>query len=220
MAYCRKCGAKLKDDDVFCYMCGESVNIETDSVSSPTSKEESIALAENLKAEFSALEKLQKEIVDNQTRLGRPVVYNDRRYSAFRFFWPFLIYAYLALNVIYIIGAVISASNQDQGGMVLGFFIGLAAAAGLLIYGGSYAGNKRDRLNKEISDEEYQKRKRYKELAERTNVLITRLNNRKIDNLELVPVQFRTKHHMERVIALLQSDRAANFSEALKMLEN
>lgn len=239
MAYCRKCGAQLKDDDVFCFMCGQPIDRQANAdafaaaqnataVAAPEqarpqmSKEESIALAEKLRDEYSVIERLQKEVNENQTALQKPVVLSGRRYSMFRFFWPFFIYAYIALNAIYLVGMIISSGSNDGDGIIFAFLLGLAAAVGLLIFGGVHAGRKRDRLNEEIGEEENMIRKRHRDLETRTAELITKLNNKKRGVSEyqnLVPIRFRTKHYMERVLILIQTDRAADFYEALGMLK-
>ena len=228
MIYCRKCGAQLKDNDEFCFKCGETVDQEASKLSEanmlplPQTKEESISVAEKLKDEYASVEKLLKEINENETILSRPVVIDGRRYTGFRFFWPFLIYGYLVLMAVYIVGAIICVLNEDSGDMVLVMFIGLAAAGGLMIWGGSLAGRKRDRLNKELSDEEYEKRKRVKELVERTNELKIKYNN-KVNEFsgyhQYVPYQFRSKQHMERVVFLLETNKAENFSDAIRLLD-
>ena len=237
MAYCRKCGTKLKDEDVFCYMCGQS--IDRGEPSSPVvdsfdedgtpilavpsmTKEESIELAEKLKAEYGAIEKLQRDISDNETVLKRPVNPSGRRHSAFKFFWPFLIYAYLALNIIYIVGALISGANNDEGGIIASLFLGLGAAAGLLIFGGIRAGRKRDSLNQALADEEYQMRKRQNDLVNRNNELKTKLTSKKREVSQytsMIPSKFRTKQYMDRVLMLLQTGRAESFADAINMLK-
>lgn len=237
MAYCRKCGAQLKDDDVFCFMCGQPIDKQANAIAvaelknavtvpesarPPMSKEESIVLAEKLRDEYSVIERLQKELNENETALKRPVNLSGKRYSAFRFFWPFFIYAYIALNVVYVIGALTSASSNDAEGVIFSFILGIAAAVGLLIFGGIHAGRKRDRLNEELGEEENMIRRRHRDLETRTAELRTKLNNKKKGVSEyqnLVPIRFRTKHYMERVIILIQTDRAAGFYEAIDMIE-
>lgn len=237
MAYCRKCGAQLKDEDVFCFMCGQPIDKqanadaiaelkeaspESEPARPSMSKEESIALAEKLRDEYSAIERLQRELGDNQAALQRPVILSGRRYSTFRFFWPFLIYAYIALNAFYLIGMIISAGSNDETGIAFGFVIGLCAAVGLLIFGGMRAGRKRDMRNEEIAEEEDMIRRRHKDLETRTSEIITKLNNKKRGVSEyqnLVPIRFRSKHYMDRVLVLIQTDRAAGFYEAIDMLE-
>lgn len=237
MAYCRKCGAQLKEDDVFCFMCGQPIdkvaNAEAESVlgnevpvtesARPVmSKEESIALAEKLRDEYSAIERLQREINDNQTALKKPVVLSGKRYSMFRFFWPFFIYAYIALYVIYLVGIFISAGINEVDGIIASLFISIAAAVGLLIFGGIYASRKRDRLNEQLGEEEYMIRKRQRDLETHTAEIMNKLSIKKKGVSEyqnLVPIRFRKKHYMERVLILIQTDRAAGFYEAIDMLD-
>ena len=107
MSYCRQCGAQLKEDDVFCFLCGQPIDrqankeafavaetgnetVVSEQARPQMSKEESIALAEKLRDEYSAIERLQREINDNQTALKKPVVLSGRRYSMFRFFFLLL----------------------------------------------------------------------------------------------------------------------------------
>ncbi len=237
MAYCRKCGAQLKEDDVFCFMCGQPIdkvaNAEAESVlgnevpvtesARPVmSKEESIALAEKLRDEYSAIERLQREINDNQTALKKPVVLSGKRYSMFRFFWPFFIYAYIALYVIYLVGIFISAGINEVDGIIASLFISIAAAVGLLIFGGIYASRKRDRLNEQLGEEEYMIRKRQRDLETHTAEIMNKLSIKKKGVSEyqnLVPIRFRKKHYMERVLILIQTGRAAGFYEAIDMLD-
>ncbi len=237
MAYCRKCGAQLKEDDVFCFMCGQPIdkvaNAEAESVlgnevpvtesARPVmSKEESIALAEKLRDEYSAIERLQREINDNQTALKKTVVLSGKRYSMFRFFWPFFIYAYIALYVIYLVGIFISAGINEVDGIIASLFISIAAAVGLLIFGGIYASRKRDRLNEQLGEEEYMIRKRQRDLETHTAEIMNKLSIKKKGVSEyqnLVPIRFRKKHYMERVLILIQTDRAAGFYEAIDMLD-
>lgn len=239
MAYCRKCGAQLKEDDVFCFLCGQLIDrqanteafavaetgketVVSEQARPQMSKEESIALAEKLRDEYSAIERLQREINDNQTALKKPVVFSGRRYSMFRFFWPFFIFAYLALIVVYIIGIIISAGNDDPDGILASFFIAIAAAVGILIFGGIHASRKRDRLNEQLGEEEHMIRKRQRDLETHTSESMRKLTIKKKGVSEyqnLVPSRFRTKHYMERVLILIRTDRAADFYEAIGMLE-
>ena len=250
MAYCRKCGAQLKADDVFCFMCGQAIDKQANAeafvpaginnanpyaapgvavaaaapeqVRPQMTKEESIALAEKLRDEYSSIERLQREIDDNQTALKKPVVLSGKRYSMFRFFWPFFIYAYIALNAVYLIGAIISAANDDSEGIIGALFLGIAAAVGLLIFGGIHASRKRDRLNEQLGEEEYMIRKRQRDLETRTAEVMKKLSSKKkavSEYQNLVPIRFRSKHYMDRVLVLIQTDRAAGFYEAIDMLE-
>lgn len=236
MAYCRKCGVQLKDDDVFCFMCGQLIDkvanaeaeaaIESEvpvsgSARPVMSKEESIAVAEKLKEEYTVIERLQKEVNENETALKRPVTLSGKRYSAFRFFWPFFIYAYIAFLVIYFIGLLISAANDDVEGIFFTVILAFAAAIGLLIFGGNYAGRKRAIKNAEIAEEENMIRKRHKDLEARTSELKSKLTAKRqsvSERQNLVPIRFRKKHYMERILILIQTDRAADLYEAIDII--
>ena len=77
----------------------EPVEGDPDAAGAPKpkmSKEDSIALAEKLTHEYKALEKLRTQISDNETILKRPVDGSYAQHAAFKFFWPFFIYAVLA----------------------------------------------------------------------------------------------------------------------------
>jgi hypothetical protein len=238
MAYCRKCGAQLKEDDVFCFLCGQPIDrqanteafavaetgketVVSEQARPQMSKEESIALAEKLKVEYSTIERLHKEVSENETALRRPISLSGRRYSAFRFFWPFLIYAYLALNAVLILGVIFASADDTGSGYMITLFLAFGTAVGLLIFGGVRAGRKRDSLNEELYWDEQNILKKQKELENRTAELKVKLKNKKNDVAEyqkIVPSKYRTKYYMERVILLLQTDRATDFNDAIKSL--
>ena len=185
-------------------------------------KEESIALAERLKLEYASVEKLQKEISENETILKRPVVTSGNRHSAFRFFWPFLIYAYLVLVTAVIIGAILGNKYSTGRCFEIAFFIGLAAAVVLLVIGRVLAGKKRNRINEALAKEEAQHHERQNDLAERTNELRIKLKNKRSEISEyqsIVPMKYRTKQHMDRVLKLLRAGNAESFSDAIDLLD-
>ena len=98
----------------------------------------------------------------------------------------------------------------------------MAAAVGILIFGGIHASRKRDRLNEQLGEEEYMIRKRQRDLETHTAESMRKLTIKKKGVSEyqnLVPSRFRAKHYMERVLILIRTDRAADFYEAIGMLE-
>ena len=185
-------------------------------------KEESIALAERLKSEYASVEKLQKEISENETILKRPVVTSGNRHSVFRFFWPFLIYAYLVLVTAVIIGAILVNKYNTGRSFEIAFFIGLAASVALLVIGRVLAGKKRNRINEALAKEEAQHHERQNDIAERTNELRIKLKNKRSEISEyqnIVPMKYRTKQHMDRVLKLLQTGKAESFADAIDLLD-
>ena len=103
MAFCSKCGFRI-NDEAFCPMCGE----KTERFEAPSgepvsmSKEESIAFAEMLSKEYGELEKMSTEINENKTVISQPIP-SVKHHAAFKFVWPYLVAAVVALNVFYII---------------------------------------------------------------------------------------------------------------------
>ena len=100
-------------------------------------------------------------------------------------------------------------------------FLAFGTAVGLLIFGGVRAGRKRDSLNEELYWDEQNILKKQKDLENRTAELKVKLKNKKNDVAEyqkIVPSKYRTKYYMERVILLLQTDRATDFNDAIKSL--
>ena len=141
--------------------------------------------------------------------------------SVSRFFWPFLIYAYLALNAVLILGVIFASADDTGSGYMITLFLAFGTAVGLLIFGGVRAGRKRDSLNEELYWDEQNILKKQKDLENRTAELKVKLKNKKNDIAEyqkIVPSKYRTKYYMERVILLLQTDRATDFNDAIKSL--
>jgi Skp family chaperone for outer membrane proteins len=225
MPFCRKCGLELKDDDVFCAKCGNKIEKITEETSeSPVvpsmTKEESIELADKLKKEYGDLEKMQKEINENKTTLSKPIP-PAKHHAAFKFFWPYLVASVITINALYILGYILTLASQAAGFLYTFSVIGLIAAVILLIVGGKTATSKRDSLNYQVENEMQYKRKRQKEIQEKTNSL-QNLYSAKKTQLEkyndLVPIHFRTARYMERVKAIIMTGKAENFTEAINYL--
>lgn len=223
MAFCSKCGFRI-NDEAFCPMCGE----KTERFEAPSgepvsmSKEESIAFAEMLSKEYGELEKMSTEINENKTVISQPIP-SVKHHAAFKFFWPYLVAAVVALNVFYIIGYAALLISKAAGFLYVMVLIGFIAAIILLIVGGKTATNKRDSLNIQVDHEVQLKRKKYRELQEKTTTLqnMYSVNKSKLEKYNgMVPLQFRTSRHMDRAKALILTGKAENFSEAVALLPN
>ena len=113
MAFCNKCGAGLTGEDLFCPNCGNKIDtaiFEEDKEPELPSmtKEESIALAEKLSAEYGALEKLIQEISEAEAIIKRPLP-EAPRHSASKFFWRVIVTGLIIYVVIYLsVGVVVS----------------------------------------------------------------------------------------------------------------
>ena len=113
---------------------------------SKMSKEDSIALAERLTHEYKALEKLRTQISDNETILKRPVDGSYAQHAAFKFFWPYLIYAAVAFWVLYFLFVFIASGTSSAGVLIVGMLC-LCSPVILLIVGGVKAFRSREEAN-------------------------------------------------------------------------
>ena len=214
MAICVNCGTELTGEDVFCPKCGAKNVIATDAVSEATAvaaapemtKEESIAFAEKAVTLYKNYERLKKEIDDNRSQLSKPgpdgVV---KRYSAFRFFWPYLIYAAVALNVFYFFAQL---SSRSYGMAMFMLLAALVVPVVLLIVGGVSARRKRDASNELAVRAVNDRRRHLDELKKETSMLETGILN------QLVIPQ---PYHLILII-LLKSNKAETIYQAIEML--
>jgi len=218
MRYCSVCGKELRDDDVFCTKCGHS--LEEDNPASFMTKEESITLADKLIDGYRVIERLQNEITSDEAIINRPVP-PIKLYSAFRFFWKFLIIADIAFSIIYAIGKVMYEYEPVSGLLVMLF--SFAVLAGLLIGGGVYSTRKRDSLNAGVYQEDQMKRRNIAELRNKVALLKQQQKNKKeeLDRYnDIVPKSFRNAARIGTIKTLLINGKAENFTEAVKIINN
>lgn len=246
MPFCNKCGLELTSEDIFCPGCGQKVtNIESiataevasplppltplspvnpsipsPSQSSPMTRDESIELAEKLKKEYNNLERIQKEIDDNNAIISKPVA-AVKRHSAFKFFWPFLVGSVISVNAGWILGFILMLAAGSADTFTTFVVIGVILAIVLLIAGGVHAKNQRDGLNYNAELAAKDRYKRHNELTDKNKELKTRYTatKKRLEKYnDLVPREFRTSRHMDRVRLLIQSGKANDFSEAVNSL--
>lgn len=183
-------------------------------------REESIALAEQLSSDYGELENIRKEINDNKETISKPLP-TAKHHAAFKFFWPYLVGAVVTVNVLYFIGFFISMSAGTDTALAVFSFIALAAMIVILIVGGNTAKAKRDALNYRVDSDVQMQRKRHRELQEKTETLETvySVKKSKLEKFDdLVPVQYRNSRHMDRVKTLIQTGKAEELSEAVALL--
>lgn len=225
MAVCVNCGAELYAGDVFCRSCGAKNELPPVAVPQADpmpfvpamSKEESIALAEKLSDLYKSYEKIQKEIEDNKTQISRSDSGPVKQHAAFKFFWPFLIYAVIALNVFYFLAQISSST-----GTVLTFlFLALASPVGLLIFGGVTSVRKRDALNQSALEAAHNRRKHMDDLKKETSMLETKRSQKAKELKEydyLVPATLRNSSSMAKAALILRSNKAEDFNQAIDMI--
>ena len=180
-------------------------------------KEESIALAEKLSRKYKEYEDLRKEIDDNKHELARPVNLEHKPHAAFKFFWPFLVAAAGSMMFFYFLMMIAGAVA------LMGLFalLTLISPIVLLLVGSTRARRLRDELNSAEINKIRERKKRIKDLTDRNIELEPKCAEikKELDEYkELIPIASRSSARMEKVLKLLQTDKAGNFNEALEML--
>ena len=205
--FCNKCGNELSANAVFCNMCGAQVSAEkkaTYDVPEMT-VEESIVFIEKLKHKYQEVEKLQREISDKESAIARPVYQELRRYSFFRFFWKYIIFAIIAFYGILILSSV--AAGND-GAFTVMMILTFLVPIGLLIFGGINAAKRRNEENEAIINGNERSVLQRKELEEKTASLKRDLATRK-KRLEadeyMIPTGLRKSSSLAQIITLLKS---------------
>ena len=226
MRYCINCHAQLTDEDVFCMKCGTKVE-----VAERLSADESIALAKSLEQKYEQWGTLKDEIDELERELPRyQLPAKPVRYSAFKFFWPFLIYSQIAQLVVCVIFIVVlfssgSASryldDTDSLKTIMTFFALLATGATLII-GGIYAGKKRDRKNSEliasensVLDKKHKIESRLIELKSRRSILEQELRQYN----GWIPVSMRSAFYIKRARSYIENGEASDLYEAVMLLQ-
>lgn len=226
MPFCSKCGNELNVEDIFCSKCGfrSDFNEDADAAAQDTSvnrpamtKEESIALAEKLSKDYKALERLNKDISDNETILSRPADYQFRPHSAFKFFWPYLIYAAIAFWILYFLFVFIASGTSSAGVLIVGMLC-LCSPVILLIVGGVKAFRSREEANAAESEAIRRRKVDNENLKKRTDELRlkrTVITKRLSDYNQIVPPALRTSTRMEKSRVLIQTGKAEDFYDAI-----
>ena len=227
MPFCSKCGNELNVEDIFCSKCGFKSDFNEDadvaaaqdtSVDRPAmTKEESIALAEKLSKDYKTLERLNKDISDNETILSRPADYQFRPHSAFKFFWPYLIYAAIAFWILYFLFVFIASGTSSAGVLIVGMLC-LCSPVILLIVGGVKAFRSREEANAAESEEIRRRKVDNENLKKRTDELRlkrTVITKRLSDYNQIVPPALRTSTRMEKSRVLIQTGKAEDFYDAI-----
>lgn len=219
--FCSKCGKLLKPDAAFCNHCGTPV--EKDDFVPEIPVDESIALAEKLKAKYAEVEKLTHEVADKEREIARPLNLNYRTYSFFRFYWKFLVFAAVAFFVLDIITLIVASSGSaiSNGAAGTMLFLLFAIPIGILIAGIFIAGKRMTDENYAISMGNERVKQQRKKLEDETTELKETLNLRKRDLVQYndtVPEGFRKSSSMAQVKSLLISGKASSFPEAFSLL--
>ena len=214
--FCNKCGNELDVYAAFCNMCGTPV--EKDDHLFEMSAEESIELVDKLKTRYSQVEKLEREVADNERRINGPLNLETRRYSFFRFYWKFLVFAVIAFYFFLFFSLVMMDSESYGVPLALTFIVPIA----ILITGIFFAIRNRNIENDAIESGNQivmqQRRTLEKKNEELKKTLYTR--KRDLDQInDMVPEEFRKSSSLAQAKTLLTSGKASTLPEAFRMLK-
>ena len=195
---------------------------------------ESIELAEKLEKDYAQLEKIQKEIDENNQAIHRP-------YSATKTEWGDFYHGYLLLGVllcIFVLPLVnffvagffdtIIHSNTDDvmrsitNAIYGSFFLTLVDFFLIQFIGYLRSKRKSEQYNQNVDEEIKNREIRVHTLTQRNvdlNKEMADLLNKLYDPGKSVPVQFRTSSHMHQVKKLLTVGKAEDFSSAILLLD-
>ena len=220
MAFCRKCGEFMADDDLVCVKCGTKVANGKDDLIDKLVKYKQL-LGEN--EELETMIRPQSEFPTSEP------VFKQR--SFMKYFWPFLIAAVVGGYLIYMLSSVIivatttSAYSQATASSVLGdAFVGLIlaliVAAAIAFIGVKISKSKQEAHN---SNAEYMMREtseRYqKGLMNQKMLNIYQENINEMRQYErIVPEPYRSSAKVGSIINLLNEDKAQTVEEAIMLL--
>ena len=179
---------------------------------------ESITYVENLKTKYSKIEKLGREIADNESVIARPVRQNSGQYSFFRFFWKYLIWAVVAFYATLLL--VLFAGNNSTAIDIILALVFIAPIV-VLVVGAVLAAKRRNEENEAIYRGNERALEQREELKRKTESLKKDFNalEREIEKYEYaVPRSLRKSSSMNQILTLLRSGKASDLNDAYRLL--
>jgi hypothetical protein len=221
MAFCRKCGEFMADDDLVCVKCGTKVK---------TAKDDLIDKLVRYKQLLSECEELKTMMKPQNSYVSdEPTVYKTR--SFMRYFWPFLVGAVVGGYLIYMLSSVIivatvssdysqATASSVLGDAFIGLILALIVAAAIAFIGVKISKSKQEAHN---SNAEYMMREsseRYqKGLMNEKMVNLYQENINTMRQYErFVPEKYRTSALVGSILDILKEDKAETVEEAITML--
>ena len=218
MPFCSKCGAEILSDEIFCAKCGAPTG-NSEPVIPQMTKEESLAFADKLISEYKKLEKISQEIEDNEHQMNRPIESYPKQHAAFKYFWPFLIYAAVSFTGFYILAGLFGRSSAGLTMVLL--LLALASIPFFLIYGGIRARRIRDELNAAEMSFLNNKKDHLEDLRKENSILKTKQRTILKDIKEheaMLPPSLRSSKEISRAKILIQSGKAEDFADAVEKM--
>ena len=221
MAFCRKCGEFMADDDLVCVKCGTKVK---------TAKDDLIDKLVRYKQLLSECEELKTMMKPQNSYVSdEPIVYKTR--SFMRYFWPFLVGGVVGGYVVYLLATVLSmatfsdnmtaeeAIDMAMGDVFGGYIVAIIVALAIIIIGIKISKNKQAAFN---SNAEYMMRQAdERRQAAQDNQKILNVYQENVTEMHLyehlVPEQYRTSAKVGTIIDLLKEDKAETVEEACSL---
>ena len=220
MAFCRKCGEFMADDDLVCVKCGTKVK---------TAKDDLIDKLVRYKQLLSECEELKTMMKPQNSYVSdEPTVYKTR--SFMRYFWPFLVGAVVGGYLIYMLSSVIIVSTISSdysqatassvlGDAFIGLILALIVAVAIAFIGVKISKSKQEAFN---SNAEYMMRQAdERRQAAQDNQKILNVYQENVTEMHLyehlVPEQYRTSAKVGTIIDLLKEDKAETVEEACSL---
>lgn len=185
-------------------------------------KEESIELAELLANKYSSLSKMKGEANNVKEELARAKKQSEKpvaKYSAFKYFWPYLIAAVVAEIVVYFGGGLLlSMGTHTNDAYSVWQLLKFLTPIAVIVIGLILAIRKRNSLNRvavESHSTDLIREKRLEEDLEAKEKNIANFMETIKDYDDLIPEKLRQKIFMEKVKKMLESGEADDFSDAI-----
>lgn len=219
MAFCSVCGKELSASSMFCTRCGTPVK-QVD-LGPEMSQEESIVYIYHLREKLTNIEKLEREVAENEAKLQKPIAINYGSYSFFRFYWPYIFGAAVTYFFLSFILMFVAASGTD-GAQVIFAILTIFAPIAILVGGIFVARNRRNNENYAIAEGNKREKEQRRKLEESTADLKKRLSSARADLTvfnKAVPKKLCTTNSIAKMNALIQSGRASSLQEAIRMMD-
>lgn len=223
MAFCRKCGAAMAEDDLVCAKCGARINNAKDDLIDKLVKYKQL-LSEN--EELDTMIRPQSEFPSSDES-------GYKKRSFIRYFWPFLVGAVVGGYLVYFLFTIVTvmsmssavvnsqnAASRAMGDSLLGIILGLVIAAAIVFIGIKICKRKQAEFN---SNADYMSR----EISERyqkglLNEKMVRIYQENINNMRqferIVPEPYRTSAKVGSIIDILNEDKAQSVEEAILLI--
>lgn len=227
MAYCRKCGAVMADDDHICSKCGTQIF----SGEAKLDKSGLIGKLERYKQLLGECEELTT-MIKPQSDFPSLEETSFKKRTFIKYFWPFIIAAAVGFYLVYMLSTFITMSSMYSsyssqvsastllGDSFAGLIVALIVAAAIIFFGVKISKRKQEDFNSNADYMNRQSMDKYRQGVQNQKMIdIFQENIAEMHKYEsLVPEKYRTSSLVGEIISILNDDRAQTVEEACTML--